>query len=701
MLLFWRKVVFLPGVYVVPWDLRYYHLPLAYFMAKCFRSGYLPLWDPYVYCGLPFHAVITTQLFYPPTLAAVLASIAVGGKHLLYFLELQIVLHVLLAGIFAYHLMLRLGVGRAAALVGATIFQLGPFFVSQPQHIGAINAGAWIPLALLALVALGEGFEWHWVAVLATALAMTILSGFPAVTATAYVACAWLVALLVLLRRARWTLAVSAAAGCAGSLVLAAVQLVPTLQLLRLSVARFRGDWLGTGGGHPLQALISLVHPNYYGSFQFDSMTWKHPWNMTWLYLYCGIAGLVCILVGALWRRNRYALVFALLTVIALFWMLGDKTPVGRTLFPLLPMAVRAPLYNEYALPFFALGMAVLAGLGAGVLVGERRSAWQAALVTVVAADLILVASGRPMNTQKIEDEPGVAYEHFDGYREIPETMRRLVNQTFPPARVDTLKGSINWAGDAAMFEVPAATGNDPLALERFMQVRLSFCQGDRWGRWYEISNLASPLIDLLNVRYVLTREPLDAELLRRARFHKVTDLPGQVVYENAEVLPRFFLVDRLRPAQDMASAVAALRAPDFDPRSEAVVEGMASPQRTLGRGTVKPVRYSPLEVVLEVDSAAPSYLVTSETHYPGWRAWVDSAEARLYMTNAAFRGLTVPAGRHTVTMRFSPPLLWPAAMLSGAAWLMLCVLSLRKWISRRRSSPRSTSSESSRSMSG
>ena len=39
-------------------------------------------------------------------------------------------------------------------------------------------------------------------------------------------------------------------------------------------------------------------------------------------------------------------------------------------------------------------------------------------------------------------------------------------------------------------------------------------------------------------------------------------------------VLPRFFLVTRLRPARNLEEAAALLKSPDFDPKHEAIVEG-------------------------------------------------------------------------------------------------------------------------------
>jgi uncharacterized membrane protein YfhO len=107
----------------------------------------------------------------------------------------------------------------------------------------------------------------------------------------------------------------------------------------------------------------------------------------------------------------------------------------------------------------------------------------------------------------------------------------------------------------------------------------------------------------------------------------------------------------------------------------------------------VRVIRYEPLELQLEIDSATPAYLVTSEVNYPGWRAFIDGQPSPLFMTNIAFRGLPVPAGRHIVTMRFAPTILWQGAGVSLVSWAGLAALSLGNWISRRRSKLRLTSS--------
>ena len=602
------------------------------------------------------------------------------------------VAHVFLAGAFTYWLLRRLGLGRAAAVVGATVYQLGAYTASQAEHLGAVDAAAWLPLAWLCVVALGERFRWRWLALLACALAMSLLAGFPATTAVVFISCFLLAAILALLRRASPLVLVRTAIAAAWAVLLAAIQVFPTLQLSRLSVAQYRSQFLKTGGGMPLQALISLVLPNHYGMLTFDGGVWKHPWEMTSLYTYCGIPALVFAVLAVVYRRNRYTAGIALLTLSVGLWMLGDSTPVGKTIFVLLPDAVKGSLYAQFALCAFSLGMAVLAGLGAEQVFEGRRRWVQAAVVAMVAADLIAVSSGRPFNTVDEQLDPGIGYDHYATVPRIPAEIRRLATRNVPPWRMDSMEGYMDMATHGPLFEYPSANGNDPFALVRLMQVRLSFCQGVIWGRYYEIANPDSPVLKLMNVRYVMAAHVLG----KPGAMQQVLELPGTHIYENPGVLPRFFLVSRVRRAANMEEALAMLRSRDFDVGSEAVVEGPLQGPLPYGRGSVtlragtsragklragdvrvlagdvRVLEYGARQFTLETDAAASAFLVTSETAYPGWHAWVDGEARAPLMTDVAFRGLPVPAGKHVVKMRFDPEILWRSAWLTLAASVAL-----------------------------
>jgi hypothetical protein len=660
-LLFFRRVL-LSREYIIPFDLAGYHLPLAHYAAMSLGAGRLPLWDPYTYCGLPFYANPQAQTFYPPAWIVFALANLLGFDKMLWLLQWEVGIHVFIGGAGAYLLLRRLGVDRLAAVFAGTVYQLGGFFAAQAQHLGAVCGAAWLPFAWLAVIQVCEKPCPRRTAVLAAVLALVMLAGFPAMFIVV-AASSWLLALaLAAWRQASFRALIAVSVASAWSLPLAAVQLLPTRELIPLSQASLRWQWGDDAGGVPWQGLVSLVAPNYFDLF--DPSRYKLPWNPAFLYLYCGLAA------GALARRDRLAGLFATLTLAAGLAMMGGSTPAGRSVLHALPPSLKSPLYPEFFSAAFILGVASLAALGAARWITRRGVVWGAALIVLTIADLVWTGSNRFWNTQSAAEAAPATERSFEGSAETLAGVRRLVNQTSPAARIDVRDDSVNWAHHAPLLRIPTANGNDPLVISRLLAVRRLFAPGNAWERYHEVSRLDSPVLDLLNVRYLLTYAPDAALRIQHPKFRLAANLPGHQAYENLAVLPRFFLVGETRRAGSPGEAIEMLRSPGFDPRRVAVVEGVEA--LAGAAGSVRVEYYSAGGLALETEAAAPSFLVTSETWYPGWRATVDGREQPLVMTNGAFRGLPLPPGRHRVEMRFAPAILWWGAALSAAGCLLL-----------------------------
>ena len=95
---------------------------------------------------------------------------------------------------------------------------------------------------------------------------------------------------------------------------------------------------------------------------------------------------------------------------------------------------------------------------------------------------------------------------------------------------------------------------------------------------------------------------------------------------------------------------------------------------------SLKPGRW-----VMEVQAPAASFLVISQTNYPGWHVSVNNKPAHLYQTNHTFQGVAVPPGRSRIVLEF-----WPASLMFGAAVtlfaLMLASVLLARDLHRRTS---------------
>jgi hypothetical protein len=293
---------------------------------------------------MPLYGDLQVQLFYPSTWLAILVGNLNAGRNIYYWVEWLIPLHMMLAGVLTFILARRLGLSHPAALLGATVYQLGGYFASQATHLGAICDGAWLPLAILAIFEMRRGFRPRWFALLVLAACLSILAGFAATTVVIAGTTVLFALALLGAREASWRVLPVLAGGWLLGALAASIQLVPLWQLTRLSIASERAGWI-TAWGAPLQSLVSLIRPDYYHIFEGMTPQYKLPYNFTFLYVYCGIVPLLLILVAPFFRKTSRALMFLALTAVTAIWMLGEHTPIYQFVFQHLPELVRGALY--------------------------------------------------------------------------------------------------------------------------------------------------------------------------------------------------------------------------------------------------------------------------------------------------------------------------------------------------------------------
>jgi hypothetical protein len=672
--IFFHKPLF-SAQYTFPWDFHAVQLPLITFLADQLKQGRLALWNPFSYCGYPVFENIEACFFHPLVFLSALISSHTSLDILPMLLEWIVVLQIWIAGMAAWHLFRELGAGRPAAWAGAIVFQTGGYFASRAEHIGAIMAVAWMPLAWLAIVKLRQGLRFGWLAALAAALGMAVLGGFPQPTLVVFVSTVVFAITLVALRLARIQLIASAAVGCVLGIALASIQFIPTAQLSQHSVAKYRAGWLGTGGGLYWESLVSLVLPNHYNIF--DMHRFHGPGDISFLYMYCSIAGLSLALIAPLVRRTRYVAALGIMLLAGLLWMLGDNTVLWRLVYPLLPETVRIGIHPEYAYCILTLSIAGLAAMGLDALPIRDGLRWSVGVA--IAVDLFLVGSGRPMNCASMKEDPPVTRQSFEGSASLLSEVRRYVDQNYPPWRIDTVDASMRWATGAPISRIPAANGVSPLALENIIQLRLFLHEGYSWGWYYPVDNVDSPVLDLMNVKYVITRPQGASRLWSNPKYRHVKSLAGYEVFENLSVMPRFFLVREIKPVASLAEARSLIDG-GIDFRRTAITEqAIALPAGNPSNGTdsdeVKALRYQPDSLDLSIRSKEPALLVLSENYYPGWQAWLDGAPVAIYRTDIAFRGVAIPPGAHLVRMEFRPVILPVSAAISLGTAVLLLVL--------------------------
>ena len=276
------------------------------------------------------------------------------------------------------------------------------------------------------------------------------------------------------------------------------------------------------------------------------------------------------------------------------------------------------------------------------------------------------------MNSSSLAQDPGVTRDAFDGNRELLDQVRRYVNQTVPPSRIDTVDTSMEWTYGAPILQVPTASGISPLALENSIQLRLFLHDGNRAGWYYPLEKLDSPALDLMNVRYVLTRAADISRFSAVPKFRHIASLPGTELFENTAVLPRFFFVRETRTVASLAEARDLIEHGRIDLRQTALTE--YDLPSSAGSGSVEVSKYEPSRINLSLQASGAALLVLSETYYPGWKAWIDDQPVAIHPVDIALRGVVVPSGTHQLRMEYHPPILPISLGISAATAILLAI---------------------------
>jgi len=77
-----------------------------------------------------------------------------------------------------------------------------------------------------------------------------------------------------------------------------------------------------------------------------------------------------------------------------------------------------------------------------------------------------------------------------------------------------------------------------------------------------------------------------------------------------------------------------------------------------------------------DFNAASNQFAVLSEVYYePGWNATIDGKPAPIVKTDYILRGLAVPAGKHTIELKFEPPAYEKGKKLTSVFNIVLALL--------------------------
>lgn len=667
----------------------------SYFLAS---RDWRPDWNPHRMVGLPHSANPQAARHYPLNWLADLSGEPAR-------LSWVMVFHHWLAGLGAYLLCRGYRMRRGGSLIAALVMCAAPYLLvhTAEGHYTLVCAAGWYPWAFLAFERLRQGLPGGMIGV-AAVLALCLLAGHAqsAFYLALALSCWRLADIAILVRRGKRSEAGQAAAAW-GIVALLALQIAAIDVLPQWTFARAsnRGGGLSaeTAGeiGIGWSNLMQLVYPAALG----EAGSYRGPGRYFHETLcYVGVIPLLLALVGLAATWNRYpSRRMAIMAVIALLFAAGANTPLFPLLFDVLPGVpmFRAP---ARALLLVTLAAAVLAAAGFDAMAAyvlrrlnlplrarRMRPVLVAVVFTLIAGELCWFGIGQlgtvPVAALRSDAAVAAWLGKQSGEFRVVAPQSLLTDHEAQIAGIDKVQAyepvtPATTVGLLAGTAESDATGDDIRSLlSGFGRLSLKV---DR------------DVLDLLGVRYAVlpaSQSPPGDGWTKRAEgvVPSPVHLRGEdvkhgrfAIHENAQALPRAFLVGRVKVASG-GDALEALG--EFNPRKEVILadDVIEAAEREEFRAC-RIVEHSPNRIVVEAELERPGYLVVTDGWFPGWTAQVDGRDADLLRANVALRAVALSGGKHRVVMQYEPQGFALGRMLSGVAVLGMAlfgVLELRR----------------------
>lgn len=684
------------------------------------KSKILPLWNPYILAGTPLFANLQAAPFSP--------------TNFLYFLtdnltawSFQIVLQHVLVAIFTYLLLRHWKVSKLASVLGGIIFAFSGFNLIFSQWNGHTLTSAFIPLIIL--------FQDRWFkngkfldgALVSLGLTLQLLSGYP--QTSLYTAIIMALLWLFSMKRERkfWIRTVEFGIFLLFALGLAAIQVLPTSELWKLSQRDFEPhpyEWAFL----PWKKTITTIAVDYFGNHATHNY-WG-PQDYTSNTLFVGVVAIFLSFVSLSSLRKKKEILF--LSVVAIVSLiLSYPTPVSTFLWEKNIFGMRAASAHRATI-MFDFAVAILAGFGLDAFFSKPKfkfklvgfvvplllillfafwaflirdktingaSVFPIALRNLVLPTFVLVVLGflmfvrtRIVGVLFIVLSIGELF--YFGWKYTPFSPRRIVFPTTPvldfltsqspPFRVTGNKVvPVNMRTPYKLESLEGYETIHPLRISQFLAALNSGRSGtDPVGRYGTVDNDTSPLLDLVNTKYYLALKTDERgnpdltgeipERFKQRRFMSAFEDKTVTVLESKNTLPRAFMVYDWEVISEDNQILDRLLDPKFSVKDKIILEEEPPLSRGISQGTVTYLTYKEQESSIQVETNSSGLLFISDSFYPGWRAYVDDVETKIYRADFAFRGIVVPKGKHMVKMVYQPDSFYNGLKISIATLFIL-----------------------------
>lgn len=183
------------------------------------------------------------------------------------------------------------------------------------------------------------------------------------------------------------------------------------------------------------------------------------------------------------------------------------------------------------------------------------------------------------------------------------------------------------------------------------------------------------PLLGALNVKYISSFSPLpkgEIELVRHFPEYPLW------LYRVEQPVPRVYVVPVTEQQTDPVKTLERLASKDFDRFANVILDQpMSLPNQAGFQAEADIKEYENHVVNIQASLNQPGMLVLADSFYPGWNAYVNGRQAKVYRANLFFRAVQLSSGTHTVEFRYEPRSLAIGLGISSITLVAILVIAI------------------------
>ncbi|HEX7828705.1 MAG TPA: YfhO family protein [Thermoanaerobaculia bacterium] len=302
-----------------------------------------------------------------------------------------------------------------------------------------------------------------------------------------------------------------------------------------------------------------------------------------------------------------------------------------------------------------------------------KRRVWLTLLAIFVLADLLpVVHELNPRMPSHFFTEAPKAMRHFPKDRSQFRIFHEAdwYGQEELARKYFSTGDAVYWIVRNGLFPMTPAGNGLSMAMERDYDKTALLPTIDFTDSVWDVkrsgrSDWWKPFVAMANVRYRGLYKPFEPEK-KRVKGRMKNAEPVQFVEVDPQ--PRYYFADQLVTIRDRKDFVKKLVDGSYSRSVAFVKERSFVP----ARGVVHAMHETANTATIDVESFGNSYLVMSVTPHKYWTITIDGKPVAAQVTNIAFQGVPVPAGKHRVEMRYRNTLAVAAMQISFGTIVIL-----------------------------